>query len=144
MPVLEIGDETELALRNLIAYEQCYPNLSAQYFTSLGHIMDLFIDSTEDVVKLVELGVIVNLLGSNENAANMINSICNGVVCKNFSYEEQLKQLDDYYKSYWPKHMAWLKRTYFNSPWNVIALVAGILLFALTTIQTIFTVNSAK
>ncbi|MFS7903170.1 hypothetical protein Hanom_Chr01g00020841 [Helianthus anomalus] len=47
-----------------------------------------------------------------------------------------------YCDAYWPKNIANMKRTYFSSPWNIIALVAGIILFAVTVVQTIFTIKS--
>ncbi|MFS8001615.1 hypothetical protein Hanom_Chr13g01192401 [Helianthus anomalus] len=56
-------------------------------------------------------------------------------------------ELNHYYNGYWSKNittnMLSLRRTYFNNPWNIIALFAGILLFVLTVVQTIFTVNPA-
>ncbi|KAJ0622549.1 hypothetical protein HanRHA438_Chr01g0020731 [Helianthus annuus] len=140
IPVLEIYDSTEIVLRNLIAYEQS--GQTHTYVTSYAYAMDTLVDTQEDVVKLVDSGVLVNALGSNAEAANMINGICKGPILPDFFYEEQWVKLNKYCDAYWPKNIANMKRTYFSSPWNMIALVAGIILFAVTVVQTIFTIKS--
>ncbi|XP_076944384.1 UPF0481 protein At3g47200-like [Bidens hawaiensis] len=141
MPVFVVGDFTESILRNLIAYEQS--GLTRSYVTSYAYAMDMLVNTQEDVAKLVDSGVLVNYLGSNEDAANMINNICKEVAWVDFFYEEQWAVLNKYTDGYWQKRLAWLRRTYFNSPWNMIALFAGIVLFALTVVQTVFTIKSS-
>ncbi|PWA70645.1 hypothetical protein CTI12_AA133190 [Artemisia annua] len=117
MPVICIDDSTETVLRNLIAYEH-------------------------DIARLVESKIVINFLASNERAANMLKTICKETVIVDFFYDNEWQQLHRYYNGYWPKQIAGLKRTYFSNPWSMIALFAGIVLFLLTLIQTIFTVKS--
>ncbi|KAI3771318.1 hypothetical protein L6452_02480 [Arctium lappa] len=140
MPLLQIEDYTEAVLRNLIAYEQ-FSSAVANYVTSYSFAMERILDTKEDIVKVIESKVLVNNLGSSEQASNMINSICKEVTVKDFSYTKQWQQLDDYYNGYWPKNIARLRRTYFSSPWSFIALLAGFLLFGLTVAQTYFTIR---
>ncbi|KAI3809868.1 hypothetical protein L1987_19471 [Smallanthus sonchifolius] len=142
MPELDINDFTELVLRNLIAFEQLSGKVR-QYITSYAIAVDMLIDTEEDIAKLVESKVLVNHIGSNQEAADMINSICKEVAYRDFFYSEQWKELDRHYNGYWSKNIAWLRGTYFNNPWNFIALLAGIVLFTLTIVQTIFTINPA-
>ncbi|GKC49671.1 putative UPF0481 protein, partial [Tanacetum coccineum] len=78
MPVLRVHHFTELVFRNIIAYEQS-SSLGYHYVTSYAIAMDMLIDTQEDVVKLVESKVLVDNMGSNEEAANMMNSICKKV-----------------------------------------------------------------
>ncbi|KAD3336129.1 hypothetical protein E3N88_31648 [Mikania micrantha] len=125
MPVLNVHDSIELILRNLIAYE-------------------LELRQTHDVAKLVDSKVFNNIMGSNEEAANMINNICKHVALVDSFYTQQWKTLDKYSNNYWPKPIAWIRRTYFSSPWNIIALFVGSILFALTMVQTIFTINGGN
>ncbi|CAI9264190.1 unnamed protein product [Lactuca saligna] len=139
MPIMRINDSTELILRNLIIYEQ-FSNVG-KYITSYVCAMDLLIDTPQDVARLVKSKVLINHLGSNDHAANMINNICKEVLLLEFVYHEQWKDLDAYYNRYWPYTISGLRRTYFKNPWNIIALVAAFVLFALTVVQTIFTVN---
>ncbi|KVH87561.1 hypothetical protein Ccrd_025160 [Cynara cardunculus var. scolymus] len=125
MPALCIDDNTELFLRNIIAYEQCTPDVP-DYVTSYACAIDMLVDTKEDLSKLVESKVLSNDLGSNQEATNMLNRISKQVVFAEFYYMEQWKQLDMYYNGYWPKNVARLKRIYFSSPWNIIALLAEI------------------
>ncbi|KVH42632.1 Protein of unknown function DUF247, plant, partial [Cynara cardunculus var. scolymus] len=98
--------------------------------------MDMLVDTQDDIVKMVDSEVLINHLGTNQDAANMISSICENVILRDFYYNQQWNQLYSYYNGYWPKNIARLRRTYFSSPWNFIALVAGIILFGLTAVQT--------
>nr|GEY66776.1 putative UPF0481 protein At3g02645 [Tanacetum cinerariifolium] len=140
MPTLEIDDATELILRNLIAYEQSFPN-KGYYFTSYANAMDMLIDTQEDIAKLVESKVLVNGLGSNQEAADMINKICKNIYITEFYYAQEFEEIDKYYNDFWPKHMALLRRVYFNNPWNIFALLAAIILFSLTVVQTIYAIK---
>ncbi|XP_023761196.2 UPF0481 protein At3g47200 [Lactuca sativa] len=139
MPKLYVHDSTELVLRNLIQYE--LSSLVPEYITSYMWAMDMLVDTLEDVAKLVKSGVLVNHCGSNENAANIINNICQDVSLDCFYYHQDWEDLDIYYKSCWPNAAASLKRKYFSSPWTIIALFAAIILFVLTLVQTIYTVK---
>ncbi|KAD3336154.1 hypothetical protein E3N88_31673 [Mikania micrantha] len=143
MPIFYVSNSTELILRNLIAYEASMK--SQNYVTSYAYVINMLVNTQDDVAKLVDSEVLINVMGSNENAANMINNICKEVPLVNSLYRQQWNTLNTYYKRYynryWPKHIGWMRRTYFSSPWNIIALVVGSIIFALTIVQTIFTVG---
>ncbi|KAL8258879.1 hypothetical protein R6Q59_026832 [Mikania micrantha] len=143
MPVLNVHDSTELILRNLIAYE-LESKQTRKYITSYAFVMDILVNTEDDVAKLVDSKVLVNIMGSNEEAANMINNICKHVYVVDSFYTQQWKTLDKYSNNYGPKHITWMRRTYFSSPWNIIALFVGSILFALTMVQTIFTINGGN
>ncbi|PWA85518.1 hypothetical protein CTI12_AA149090 [Artemisia annua] len=141
MPVLRIHDPSELVIRNLIIYEHAAEVQAC--VTSYMYAMDYLIDTPEDFAKLVRSQVLVNKIGSNEEAANIINNICKGVPFADFYYEDEWKQMDDYYNAYWPKLFAELRRKYFSNPWSIIAVIAGIVLFVLTVVQTVYGVKAA-
>ncbi|CAI9298632.1 unnamed protein product [Lactuca saligna] len=101
-----------------------------------------WVDTEEDIAKLIESKVVLNHLGSNEKAADMINSLCKQQPIRMFCYVDQWQDMDTHYNNYWPKNIAALKRTYFSSPWSMITLVGGIALFVLTVIQTIYAVRA--
>nr|GEY79885.1 putative UPF0481 protein At3g02645 [Tanacetum cinerariifolium] len=101
-------------------------------------------DDVSDVVDPVqESKVLVNGLGSNQEAADMINKICKNILFTKFNYAQEFKKIDKYYNAFWPKNIAWLRRVYFNNPWNAIALLAAIILFSLTVVQTVYTIRAA-
>ncbi|KAD3336122.1 hypothetical protein E3N88_31641 [Mikania micrantha] len=140
MPVLSVHDSTEFLFRNLIAYEQSFQTQG--YVTSYAFVMDMLVNTHDDVAKLVDSKVLVNIMGSNEEAANMINNICKKVTISDSYYEEEWEKLIEYCNGYWPKHIAKMRSTYFSSPWSIIALVAGIFLFVLQVLQTAFTIKN--
>ncbi|KAD3336073.1 hypothetical protein E3N88_31592 [Mikania micrantha] len=142
MPVLSVDDTTEFLFRNLIAYEQSFQTQG--YVTSYAIAIDMLVNTHDDVAKLVESKVLVNYMGSNEEVANMINNIGKNVSCVDSYYDQEWEILNKYYNGYWPNHIATMRRTYFSSPWSIIALVAGIILFVLQVLQTIFTIKSQR
>lgn len=136
MPKMCIDDNTELFLRNIIAYEQCTPNVP-DYVTSYVSAIDMLLDTKEDLCRLVKSKVFTNNLGSNKDATKMLNSISKQFVFKEFYYMNQWENLHNYHEGCWPKNIAWLKRKYFSSPWNIIALLVGIIFFALAIAQLV-------
>ncbi|KAD3336156.1 hypothetical protein E3N88_31675 [Mikania micrantha] len=142
MPVLKVHDLTEMILRNLIAYEES--SQTHYYITSYAFVINMLVNTQDDVAKLIDSEVLVNEMGSNEEVANMINKICKEIAVVNSLYHQQWETLDKFYNSYWPKQIGGIRRTYFSSPWNIIALIAAIFAFALTIVQTIFTIRDNK
>ncbi|XP_076916004.1 UPF0481 protein At3g47200-like isoform X2 [Bidens hawaiensis] len=140
MPILMVHDQTELILRNLITYEQICQTHN-DIITSYVIAIDKLVDTKEDVAKLVDSGVLVNIMGSNEEATNMINNICKDLSWKDFYYQKEWETLNTYCNGCWSKHMVKLRRTYLSSPWKMIALLAGIVLFILTMVQTFFAIR---
>ncbi|KAI3771321.1 hypothetical protein L6452_02483 [Arctium lappa] len=136
MPTLHIDDNTELFFRNVIAYEQCTPEVP-DYVTSYVCAIDMLTDTKKDVSRLVKSKVLTNHLGSNKDATKMLNDISKQFVFEEFYYKDQWEQLHKYYDGYVPQNIALLKRTYFSSPWKIIALLAAIILFTLAIIQTV-------
>ncbi|GKA48912.1 UPF0481 protein-like protein [Tanacetum coccineum] len=140
MPVLRIHDHSELVIRNLIVYEQSSEGLQT-CVTSYMYALDFLVDTPEDVAKLVKSQVLVNYIGSNEEAAYILNNVCKEVLVFDFYYLNEWKQLDEYYNAYWPYFIAELRRKYFSNPWSIIGLLTGIVLFILTVIETFYAVK---
>ncbi|KAL4586826.1 hypothetical protein LXL04_011470 [Taraxacum kok-saghyz] len=141
MPIVVMSDYTEMILRNLIMYEQS--SNVWKYVTAYVFAMDMLIETPDDVALLAKSKVVTSYIGSNEEAANMINNLCKNVVFPKYFYYQQWEEMDAYYNSYWPYTLAVLKRTYFNNPWSIIALIAAFVLFALTIVQTIFSIKAS-
>ncbi|KAD3336080.1 hypothetical protein E3N88_31599 [Mikania micrantha] len=140
MPIFYVNDFTEVTLRNLIAYEQ-ESRQTQNYITSYAFVINMLVNTQDDVAKLIDSEVLVNDMGSNEEVANMINKICKELAYVNSLYRKQWNTLDNYYNSYWPNHIGWMRKTYFSSPWNIITLIVGSIAFALIIAQTIFTIK---
>ncbi|KAJ0835264.1 hypothetical protein HanRHA438_Chr16g0753201 [Helianthus annuus] len=142
IPVLNIKNSTPTLLRNLIAYEQCYP-LSRHYVTSFAFLMDRLIDTKDDVSLLLRSKVIQHHLGASEDVTNLFNNICNGVVLRDFYYTDEWRKLDKYCNQFWPSILISLRRIYRSTTWKTLTVIAALIIFCLTLVQTIFTVRNA-
>ncbi|KAF3617963.1 putative protein-like [Capsicum annuum] len=85
IPCFQIVDDTEVLLRNLIAYEQLSSGVHPKYLSDFAVFMDYFIDSEKDVSLLRMNGIIVNKIGDDKEVASFFNKISKGItVYSNF------------------------------------------------------------
>ncbi|XP_023904595.2 putative UPF0481 protein At3g02645 isoform X1 [Quercus suber] len=126
IPQFVVTDETEELFRNLMALEQCHYPTEA-YICSYILLLDDLINSKEDVELLVEEGIIVNSLGSNEAVANMVNKFGQEIMEINSYYFDVADAIYKHYRSPWNQNMASLKKIYFRDIWRGTATVVGVL-----------------
>ncbi|CAN6540283.1 unnamed protein product [Malus baccata var. baccata] len=140
IPNLKIDDNTELVLRNLIAFEQCH--CDCNYFIDYITLMDKLVNTPDDVELLVKNEIVENMLGDNNEVSTLINSLGKGVGVgtRRFYFAALLKDLNEYYKKPWNKWKADLKQKYFNSPWTTISVIAATVIIILTLIQTVWSI----
>ncbi|KAI3676297.1 hypothetical protein L1987_85902 [Smallanthus sonchifolius] len=122
IPVLSIKNSTPSLLRNLIAYEQCYP-LSRHYITSFAFLMDRLIDTKDDVSLLVRSKVLQHNLGASEDVTSLFNNICNGVVLRDFYYTDEWRKLDEYCNQFWPSILISLRCLYRSTTWKTLTVL---------------------
>ncbi|KAI8556943.1 hypothetical protein RHMOL_Rhmol05G0296300 [Rhododendron molle] len=134
IPPLVINDDTELYLRNLIAFEQYCPGIS-ENITSYAFVMDMLVNSDTDVQVLEKAKVMRNYLGASRDATNLFNRLCKETALGEFVFAETCTRANDYSKRFWPKHMTHLSRTYFASPWMFIAFCVGFLAFVISLVE---------
>ena len=128
IPSFTVGDATERVIRNLMAFEQCH-YLGEAYICNYIVLLDLLINTAEDVDLLVEKKVLVNWLGSNKAVAILINRLSQQIVEGNHSrYHKLSEKLNEHYENCWNKLMASFTSLYFRDFWRGTATVAGILL----------------
>ncbi|XP_043721233.1 UPF0481 protein At3g47200-like [Telopea speciosissima] len=135
IPTIVILDETEVILRNLIAFEQ--GKKCTAYFTAYAAFMDNLIDTVRDVELLEQKGIITNILGSPKDVVTLFNNITKQVVLVEPYFSGVIKDLEDYHNKSWNKWMANLRQNYFHTPWAAISVVAAVVLLILTIMQTI-------
>ncbi|KAI8012887.1 UPF0481 protein [Camellia lanceoleosa] len=117
----------------------CLGNVVERYFTSYAVLMDMLINTPEDVRVLEKAEIIRNHLGANEDASNLFNNLCKKTVLGEFYFTETASAAAQYRKRWWENNMAELKRTYFANPWTFIAFCAGFITFGITVIRCIRT-----
>ncbi|KAE8056329.1 hypothetical protein FH972_013110 [Carpinus fangiana] len=74
LPVIHLDDNSEVVIRNLMAYEACIAS-EMMVFTLYTEMMNGIIDNEEDVGILREAGIIVNRLKSDGEVATLWNGI---------------------------------------------------------------------
>ncbi|XP_059658727.1 putative UPF0481 protein At3g02645 [Cornus florida] len=141
IPPFRIDDSTEIFLRNVIAFELSCPEIPS-YFTSFAFLMDLLINTAEDVKLFEEAGIIRNYLDSREEVTQLFNGICkNAISVDFFHYSSQYHEAMDFCTP-WRVSTGRLKHHYFGSPWAGMSVIAGLFLFVLTFLSTIYTMLS--
>ncbi|PIA41578.1 hypothetical protein AQUCO_02200192v1 [Aquilegia coerulea] len=141
IPQLYIYPNTNSFFRNLIAFEQCYPN-SKTHFTAYAMFMDKFINTPKDVMLLKQHGILQHGLGTDEELAVIFNQLGKGV---NFYYSKTYlsnvyKEVKSYYLTDWHRWRATLMHDYFSNPWAVLSLVGALVLLLLTIAQTLLAI----
>ncbi|KAF8009062.1 hypothetical protein BT93_J0142 [Corymbia citriodora subsp. variegata] len=140
LPEIMVNDITESVYLNLIVFEHFHVGAGNEV-TSYIFLMDKIINDEKDVALLHAQGIIQNAIGSDKAVAEMFNSLCKEVTLQpESSLDDVHNKVSEYCKKNWYTWMATLFHTYFKSPWSIISFIAAILLFALTIIDTAYTV----
>ncbi|RHN46066.1 hypothetical protein MtrunA17_Chr7g0238211 [Medicago truncatula] len=141
LPEIVVDDSSATTFLNLIAYEMC-PDFHNDYgICSFAAFMDSLIDNPEDVKLLRSKEILLNSLGSDEEVAELFNIISTDLVPNADTYLEVRAKIHDHYRNRCNTWIAQGFRTYFSSPWAIIAFIAALIALVLTFIQTWFTVN---
>ncbi|KAG6433498.1 hypothetical protein SASPL_105112 [Salvia splendens] len=140
LPQIMVDDALESEYLNMIAFERFHVGAGSEV-TSFVFFMDGIIDSARDVGLLHSRGIIQNALGSDKAVADLFNSLSRDVSLDPESSLAVLHQkVVEYCGKPLPRWMAYAKHNYFTNPWVGLSIVAAIFLFALTGIQTVYTV----
>ncbi|XP_073152456.1 UPF0481 protein At3g47200-like [Henckelia pumila] len=142
LPLIVVDDALESLYLNLIAFERFHVGAGNE-ITSYIFFMDNIIDNARDVISLNSCGVLQNALGSDKAVANLFNSLSKDVTLDpKSSLDKVRKEVIQYCQRPWHKWRANLIHTYFTNPWAILSVAAAIFLFALTIIQTVYSVIS--
>ncbi|XP_030966706.1 UPF0481 protein At3g47200-like isoform X6 [Quercus lobata] len=131
VPHFVVDNKTEDLFRNLMALEQCHYPKEA-YICNYILLLDFLINNKDDVELLVEEGIIVHSLGSNEAVAEMVNKLGHEIVEVNSYYHDVAEDLNSYYRNLWNQNMASLKTVYFRDVLRGTATVVGMIVLVVT------------
>ncbi|KAB1225172.1 hypothetical protein CJ030_MR1G016614 [Morella rubra] len=131
VPQFVVDDSTETVFRNLMALEQCHYPLEA-YICNYIVVLDSLINTEKDVDLLVSKKIIVNMLGSSDAVATMINKLCEEIVDTGSCYYHLSEQLNRHCDNFWNHAMATLKSVYFANIWRGTATVVGLIVLGFT------------
>ncbi|XP_047073513.1 putative UPF0481 protein At3g02645 [Lolium rigidum] len=144
LPVVRLDGNTEVILRNLVAYETAAvrgPLVLARY----TELMNGIIDSDKDVKILRESGIIFNGMKSDKEAADMWNGMCRAVRPSKVPLMDGVIREVNAHRNRKAsvKAKRLLKRYVFQS-WKILTLLAAIVLLLMTALQTFCSVYDCK
>ncbi|XP_039159009.1 UPF0481 protein At3g47200 [Eucalyptus grandis] len=142
LPLFMVDDTTESMFLNVMTFERLHINAGNEV-TSYVAFMDKIINNEEDVALLHTEGIIQNNFGSDKAVADLFNSLCTDVTLPfNKNLDDVQQKISKHCKTRWNIWRANLNHNYFKSPWTILSLIAAFFLFALTIIQTVYTLLS--
>ncbi|XP_010273223.1 PREDICTED: UPF0481 protein At3g47200-like [Nelumbo nucifera] len=148
IPGLVIDRSTEVRFLNLVAYDRCFGKGEkevddANLLTSYICFLDSLIDHGDDVKELRSDGVLFNYLGTDEEAANLINELARGLVAPD-RFIDVKEKIQRYCRNKMRTSTAEMLSKHFRNPWTALALFGAILVLFLTAIQTYLTFAPRK
>ncbi|KAI8556900.1 hypothetical protein RHMOL_Rhmol05G0292300 [Rhododendron molle] len=141
IPTIYIRKTTESFLRNVIALEQCSPRVP-RYFTSYAKLMDMFINSEEDVRVLKNDKVIHNYLSTDEDIRDLFNKLCKEVVLEDFHFYKDCRVASKFNMRWRTRAVRYVTRLFVASPWPTLAFFMGIVTFAIAVYQFGYTIRA--
>jgi hypothetical protein len=135
LPVIHLDDNSEVVLRNLVAYEACIaPEIMV--FTRYTELMNGIIDNEEDVRILREAGIIVNRLKSDGEVAALWNGMTKSVrVTKVPILDKAIEGANTYHSKSWKVRMNVTMKKYVFASWPCLTFLAANILILMSTLQ---------
>nr|GLL35230.1 putative UPF0481 protein At3g02645 [Ipomoea trifida] len=142
LPCISLDLNTEVLLRNLVAYEAC--NASGPVvFTRYTELMNGIIDTEEDARVLRERGIILNRLKSDGDVAKLWNGMSRSVRLTKVPFlDKAIEDVNKYYNGRWKVKMGNLMKQYVFGSWRFRTVLAAIMLLLLMSLQAICSVYS--
>ncbi|KAL0397126.1 UNVERIFIED_CONTAM: hypothetical protein Scaly_0161000 [Sesamum calycinum] len=135
LPMISLDVNTEVVLRNLVAYEAC--NASGPLvFARYTELMNGIIDSEEDAKVLREKGVVLNHLKSDQDVADLWNGMSKSVRLTKVPFlDKVIEDVNCYYRRRLKVRIGkFLERHVFGS-WQSMTLLAAVLLLFFMSLQ---------
>jgi hypothetical protein len=136
LPVITLDENTEVVLRNLVAYEAVAvrgPLVLARY----TELMNGIIDTEDDVKILKQSRVVFNQMKSNKEAAAMWNGMCRATrLSKVPKLDAVIQAVNDHRNRTAMVRMQKLLKKYVFGSWKMLTLLASLVMLLMTALQT--------
>lgn len=144
LPSVNLDVNTEVILRNLVAYEAC--NASGPLvFTRYTELMNGIIDTAEDVALLRERGIVLNRLKSDDEVANLWNSMSKSVKLTKVPFlDKVIEDVNKFYNGRWKVKIGKCMKYYVFESWKFLTFLAAIMLLMLMSLQAFCSVYSCS
>nr|GEU94934.1 putative UPF0481 protein At3g02645 [Tanacetum cinerariifolium] len=142
LPVVDLDVNTEVYLRNLVAYEACVaagPLVVARY----TELMNGIVDTEEDAKFLRERGIVLNHLKSDKEVADLWNGMSKSVkLTKVPKMDKVIEDVNKRYAQTWRVKIANFMNTYVFGSWKFLTVLVAIVMLLLTALQSFCSVYS--
>ncbi|OMP11591.1 hypothetical protein CCACVL1_00418 [Corchorus capsularis] len=136
LPTVTLDVNTEVILRNLVAYEASNAT-GPLVLTRYTELMNGIIDTEEDVKLLRERGIILNRLKSDKEAAALWNGMSKSIRLTKVPFlDKAIEEVNKYYNGRWNIKAKRMMKAYVFGSWQVLTLLAAIMLLLLMGLQT--------
>ncbi|CAD6342200.1 unnamed protein product [Miscanthus lutarioriparius] len=136
LPVIVLDSNTEVVLRNLMAYEAVAvqgPLVLARY----TELMNGIVDTAKDVKILQQSGVVVNRMKNKAEAASMWNGMCRATrVSRVPRLDAVIKAVNAHRDKTASARAQKLLKKYVFGSWKILTLLASVSLLLMTALQT--------
>ncbi|KAJ4969739.1 hypothetical protein NE237_002838 [Protea cynaroides] len=123
LPQLVVDDSSKFIPLNLVAYEASPDGPSDYMVTSYIVLLDALINHPEDVKELRSKGILQNLLGRDQQVADLFNELAIHLVPSPSEYLEVKSKIEKHYSSKLSLWMTDFRVTHFSSPWTIFAFL---------------------
>ncbi|XP_047942580.1 putative UPF0481 protein At3g02645 [Salvia hispanica] len=129
LPSLSVDVNTEVVMRNLVAYEACGDASQPLIFTRYTELMNGIIDSEDDARILREKGIVWNYLKSDQDVADLWNGMSRSIrMTKVPLLDRVIEDVNSYYDGRWKVRIAKFVSRYVFGSWQSITLMAASML----------------
>ncbi|XP_019170023.1 PREDICTED: putative UPF0481 protein At3g02645 [Ipomoea nil] len=144
LPVVCLDINSEVVLRNLVAYEACRakgPLVLARY----TEFMNGIVDTEEDAMVLISKGIIVSQLKSQAEVASLWNGMDKSVRLTKVQFlDEVIEGVNEYYSQRWKVKAIKFARAYIFGSWKLLTFMATIMLLSMVALQAFCSVYTCS
>ncbi|KAI8021567.1 putative UPF0481 protein [Camellia lanceoleosa] len=142
LPVITLNVNSEVVMRNLVAYEASTTSESL-VFARYTELMNGIIDTDEDAKLLREKKIIVNSLKSDADVAELFNGMSKAVrLTKVPHIDKAIEDVNIYFNNSQKIRMYRRMKNFVYGSWQILTIIAVILLMFLMAIQSFCSVYS--
>ncbi|XP_038988915.1 putative UPF0481 protein At3g02645 [Phoenix dactylifera] len=142
LPTVSLDTNTEVLLRNLVAYEMSVES-GPMVFTRYTELINGIIDTKEDVKLLRQKGIILNRMKNDEEVAKLWNGMSKSVRLTKVAFiDKVLVDVNKFYDSRWTVQSRKFAKAYVFGSWQILTLLATVLLLVLTCVEAFCSVYS--
>ncbi|XP_040380801.1 putative UPF0481 protein At3g02645 [Oryza brachyantha] len=144
LPVVTLDSNTEVVLRNLVAYEASAAS-GPLVLTRYTELMNGIIDTDEDVALLRGRGVVLNRMKSDGEVARLWNGMSRSVRLTRVAFmDAAVEEANRYHDARWRVKTKRFMRKYVFSSWQLLTFLAAIVMLLLTTLQAFCSVYTCS